>query len=154
MILINLAEQTLRGEDGRVYSISSAAKGAGEINGSNQTPRGLHVIRAKIGGGAPPNAVFVGRRQTGEIYSPEFAAKNPRADWILTRILWLGGREPGKNRGGKTDTLRRYIYIHGAPDSVPMGVPGSIGCVRMRNADILELFARVKTGARVFIAEK
>ena len=154
VILINLAAQTLRGEDGRVYQISTAAKGAGEINGSNQTPRGLHVIRAKIGAGAPENTVFRGRRPTGEIYSPAFATKSPRHDWILTRILWLGGCEPGKNKGGEVDTLRRYIYIHGAPDSAKMGVPGSIGCIRMRNADIIEFFAQVKTGAAVNIVEK
>ncbi len=154
MIVINLAEQTLRLGDGRQYPVSAAANGAGEINGSHQTPRGLHIIRAKIGAGAPPNTVFIGRRPTGETYSAEYAAKNPRRDWILTRILWLGGCEPGKNRGGKVDTLRRYIYIHGAPDSVPMGVPGSIGCIRMRNADVLELFDGVEIGARVNILEE
>ncbi|MEW6164384.1 MAG: L,D-transpeptidase [Pseudomonadota bacterium] len=122
------------------YAVSTAAKGAGEQNGSNCTPRGRHLIRARIGAGAPANTVFVRRRPTGEIWTPELAARFPGRDWILTRILWLSGCEPGVNRLGCVDTMRRYIYIHGSPDCVPMGTPGSIGCVRMRNGDIVELF--------------
>jgi len=122
------------------YVVSTAAKGAGEQNGSNCTPRGRHIIRAKVGAGETANTVFVRRRPTGEIWTPELAAANPGRDWILTRILWLSGCEPGKNRLGCVDTMRRYIYIHGSPDTVPMGQPGSIGCVRMRNSDIIELF--------------
>lgn len=125
------------------YSVSTAAKGAGEFNGSNCTPRGRHIIRAKVGAGATENTVFVRRRPTGEIWTPELATAHPGRDWILTRILWLSGCEPGINRLGNVDTMRRYIYIHGSPDTVPMGTPGSIGCVRMRNADIIELFDRV-----------
>jgi L,D-transpeptidase YbiS len=124
----------------RSYSISTARNGAGERRGSHCTPRGRHIVRAKIGAGAAPNTVFGGRRPTGEVWSPELAAQHPGRDWILTRILWLSGCEPGFNRLGEVDTMRRYIYIHGSPDAVPMGVPGSIGCVRMRNADIIELF--------------
>jgi len=97
-------------------------------------------VRAKIGAGAALNTVFVGRRPTGEIWNPELAAACPGRDWILTRILWLSGREPGRNRLGEVDTMRRYIYIHGCPDDVRLGTPGSIGCVRMRNTDIVELF--------------
>ena len=124
----------------RRYSISTAAKGAGEQNGSFCTPRGRHIVRAKVGAGATANTVFVRRRPTGELWTPELAAAHPGRDWILTRILWLSGCEPGFNRLGCVDTMRRYIYIHGSPDSVPMGTPGSIGCVRMRNRDIIELF--------------
>ena len=109
-------------------------------------------MRAKIGAGAPRGAVFRGRRGTSEVYSPELAAAHPERDWILTRILWLSGTEAGRNRLGNVDTMRRYIYIHGAPDSEPMGVPGSIGCVRMRNDDIIELFERVPVGILVSIA--
>jgi lipoprotein-anchoring transpeptidase ErfK/SrfK len=108
-------------------------------------------VRAKIGQGAPLNTVFVGRRPTGEVYSEELAARFPGRDWILTRILWLSGCEVGRNRLGTVDTMRRYIYVHGSPDSVPMGLPGSIGCVRMRNADILELFDRVPPRTPVLI---
>lgn len=135
------------------YPISTARNGPGERRGSNCTPRGRHLVRAKIGAGAPLNAVFVGRRPTGEIWSPALAAAHPGRDWILTRILWLSGCEPGFNRLGEVDTMRRYIYIHGSPDTVPMGIPGSIGCVRMRNADIVELFERVPPGTPVEIVE-
>ena len=125
------------------YRVSTAKKGAGEKNGSFCTPRGRHLVRAKIGAGQPLNAVFVRRRPTGEVWTPELHAQYPGRDWILTRILWLSGCEPGRNRLGEVDTMRRYIYIHGAPDTAEMGKPGSIGCVRMRNRDIAELFERV-----------
>ncbi len=113
----------------------------------------LHRVRLKIGAGCPLNCVFIGRRPSGEIYSAELAAAQPDRDWILTRILWLSGLEPGRNRGGAVDTLRRFIYIHGCPDSEPMGVARSHGCIRMRNRDLLELFERVDNGARVEIVE-
>ena len=135
------------------YRVSTAANGAGERNGSLCTPRGRHRIRAKIGAGLAPGAVLVGRRPTGEIWSPELHAAHPGRDWILTRILWLCGSEPGRNRFGEVDTMRRYIYIHGAPDSAAMGVPGSHGCVRMRNDELIELFDRVPVGCEVMIHE-
>lgn len=143
-------------QDGRLlqtYSISSGKKGAGEVNGSEQTPRGWHIIRAKIGGGCMANTVFVGRRPTGEIYVPELKEKFPQRDWILTRILWLSGMEVGRNRLGEVDTMRRYIYIHGTPDEVPIGIPGSHGCIRMRNDNIIELYDQVPVGTRVLIEE-
>ena len=133
------------------YAISTAANGAGELNGSYCTPRGKHVIRAKIGAGQPENTVFVRRRPTGEIYTPDLGMAHPKRDWILTRILWLSGCEPGFNRLGEVDTMRRYIYIHGSPDEVAMGMPGSHGCVRMRNIDIVELFDQVTPGTPVEI---
>ena len=135
----------------RRYPISSAKNGVGEAYGSYCTPRGRHIIRAKIGAGVAENTVFVRRRPTGEIYTPELGAQFPRRDWILTRILWLSGCEPGFNRLGSCDTMRRYIYIHGTPDSVLLGVPGSIGCIRMRNADLIELFDLVPAGTEVDI---
>lgn len=157
-IRIGLASQSLElyGDDGvlvRRYRVSTASQGAGERNGSNQTPRGRHVVRAKIGAGAPLNTVFRGRRPTGELYSAELGRQHPNRDWILTRILWLSGCEPGFNRLGDVDTMRRFIYIHGSPDSAPMGTPGSIGCVRMHNADLVDLFDRVPVGTRVDIDE-
>ena len=141
------------GEVLRSYWISTAKAGVGECFGSFQTPRGQHVIRAKIGAGLPENTVFVRRRPTGEIWTPELAAQYPEHDWILTRILWLSGCEPGRNRLGGVDTMRRYVYIHGAPDTADMGVPGSHGCVRMRNADLLDLFERVPCYTPVDICE-
>lgn len=125
--------------------------GTGQERGSYCTPLGKHIVRAKIGQGAPVNTVFVRRRPTGEIYTPELAARNLNRDWILTRILWLSGCEPGFNRLGPVDTMRRYIYIHGSPDSAEMGKPGSIGCIRMHNHDLLDLFERVSAGTPVEI---
>ena len=158
-IRIRLDAQTLElhdDADGSIvrYLVSTSGRGAGERNGSYCTPRGRHVIRAKIGAGAPLNAVFVERRPTGETYSPELAARFPQRDWILTRILWLSGCEPGFNRLGEVDTMRRMIYIHGSPDSAVMGKPGSIGCVRMHNADLVDLFERVPVGTPVDIVEQ
>ena len=144
----------LKDAQGRILMqtrISTARNGVGEENGSEKTPRGAHYIRARIGAGLPADAVLVSRRPTGEIYSPQLRAAFPNRDWILTRILWLSGLEPGKNRLGHVDTMRRYIYIHGCPDEDPMGVPGSRGCVKMRNREIIELFDRVAPGTRVII---
>lgn len=154
-ILINIEKQTLSlfENEQRVhhYLISSALNGAGEENGSEKTPRGEHIIYEKIGDKAPPNTVFVGRRPTGELYTPSLKAAFPERDWILTRILWLAGQEVGKNKFGNVDTLARYIYIHGTPDEVPMGIPGSHGCIRMRNQDLIELFDCVSVGDAVSI---
>ncbi len=155
-IEISIPEQALtllaEGESGPTrYAVSTSRHGPGEQNGSFCTPRGRHVIRAKIGAGQPLNTVFIRRRSTGEIWTPALAAAHPGRDWILTRILWLSGREPGFNRLGKVDSMRRFIYIHGSPDSVGMGKPGSIGCIRMRNRDLLELFDRVPVGTEVEI---
>jgi len=152
---IDLTRQQLTLENGQrhVYAVSTAVNGAGEHNGSHCTPRGRHRIRARIGAGQPVNTVFRGRRPTGEIYSPALARAEPGRDWILTRILWLCGEQPGFNRFGAVDTMRRYIYIHGAPDAAQMGVPGSIGCIRMHNDDLLALFDRVAAGTPVYIHE-
>ena len=141
-IVIDVPTQELRFA-GRVYSVSTAKRGLGEKNGSLCTPRGKHIVRARIGAGQPLGAVFVRRRPTGEVWTPELHGKHPGRDWILTRILWLSGCQPGFNRLGDVDTMRRYIYIHGTPDTAQLGVPGSIGCVRMRNRDVAELFELV-----------
>jgi L,D-transpeptidase YbiS len=153
---IHIARQTLTliGDDQRIiksYAVATAKNGAGERNGSNCTPRGRHIVRAKIGAGCAENTVFVGRRPTGEIYTPELGEKFPGRDWILTRILWLSGRQPGFNRLGNVDTMRRYIYIHSTPDSVPMGIPVSHGCILMRGPDVIELFDIVPCGSSINI---
>jgi lipoprotein-anchoring transpeptidase ErfK/SrfK len=156
-INVHLREQRLTLSEGQrvVFetSVSLAKNGPGEQMGSECTPRGWHQIRAKIGTGCPVNTVFRGRRPTGEIYTPELGQAHPNRDWILTRILWLSGLEPGKNRFGNVDTMRRYIYIHGSPNEVPMGIPGSHGCIRMHNEPLLEVFERVKPGTPVLLAE-
>jgi lipoprotein-anchoring transpeptidase ErfK/SrfK len=157
-IRINISTQLIdliddNGSIVKRYAISTSKNGAGEQNGSYCTPRGSHIVRAKIGAGRPLNTVFVERRPTGEVYSAELARSFPRRDWILTRILWLSGCEPGYNRLGKVDTMRRAIYIHGSPDSAEMGKPGSHGCIRMRNEDLIELFDLVPVRTPVDIRE-
>ncbi|NOS98310.1 MAG: L,D-transpeptidase [Methylotenera sp.] len=157
-IEIYIAKQTLKLLDnaGKVrvkYHVSTAANGVGCQKDSGCTPLGAHIIRAKIGAGAAANTVFVGRRATGEICTPELMEEFPARDWILTRILWLSGKEIGKNRLGNVDTMQRYIYIHGSPDGTKMGEIGSHGCVRMRNADVVELFDLVEVGTPVVIVE-
>ncbi len=154
-ITIDISTQQLyflqNGENLKTYSISTGANGVGEKKGSGRTPRGWHIVRAKIGQNCPKNTVFVGRRPTGEIYSPELGAMHPDRDWILSRILWLSGLEVGKNRLGCCDTMQRYIYIHGSPDTKPIGIPLSKGCVRMRNQDIIDLYDLVSVRTKVFI---
>jgi lipoprotein-anchoring transpeptidase ErfK/SrfK len=157
-IEIDLAEQTLKLLDDaggliHPYPVSTSKNGAGETKDSFCTPRGRHLIRAKIGAGAAENTIFIGRRPSGEIYTPALGERHPGRDWILTRILWLSGCELGFNRLGKVDTMQRYIYIHGSPDSAHLGKPGSIGCIRMRNRDIIELFDQVAAGTPVDILE-
>lgn len=155
-IEISIKQQVLilYNDDGGVvnrYVVSTAANGVGCEKDSGCTPEGVHIIRAKIGEGAALNTVFVGRRATGEVCTSDLMKQYPDRDWILTRILWLSGKEIGKNRLGNVDTMQRYIYIHGSPDGTEMGKIGSHGCIRMRNADIIQLFDQVTVGTRVFI---
>ena len=157
-IEIAIAAQTLtlRDDAGALiaqYPVSTALKGVGEEKNSYRTPRGRHIVRAKIGAGAPIGSVFKGRRATGEIWTPALDAQHPGRDFILTRILWLSGCEPGYNRLGNVDSMQRYIYIHGTPDSEPMGTPQSHGCVRMRNGDVIALFDAVPVGTSVILLD-
>jgi hypothetical protein len=155
-IKINIADQTLTLKSKRRilkrYSVSTAKNGPGEMLGSECTPRGRHIITEMIGAGCPVNTVFVERQPTGELFTPALRRQFPNRDWIITRILRLSGCEPGVNLGGEVDTYQRCIYIHGAPDDVPMGMPGSHGCIRMRNSDVLELFDAAEVGMEVSIA--
>ncbi|MDU9390333.1 L,D-transpeptidase [Pseudomonas sp. zfem002] len=157
LLHISLADQCLYGfSQGRLVvrlPVSTALNGPGERNGSGCTPRGLHQVRAKIGAGLPRGAVLRGRRWTGETWTPELHDQFPGRDWILTRILWLSGCEPGRNRLGQVDTFRRYIYLHGTPDSEPMGIPLSHGCIRLRNADLPGLFDQIPLHCPVRIEE-
>lgn len=155
-IFVSVADQALRlvlpgGEQLR-YPVSTAANGTGCVEGSYCTPTGRHRVRLKVGEGCPTGAVFRSRRPTGEVFSPALAASFPRRDWILSRILWLDGLEPGTNKGGRLDTLRRFIYIHGTADEHLVGQPASHGCIRMRNDDIVQLFTLVMPGSLVHIA--
>ena len=154
-IQVDIAKQQLHwiGDIRCSYRISSALNGVGEQQDSGCTPRGKHIIAAKIGADQPCNSVLVGREPTGEIYNSELAAQFPQRDWILSRILWLEGLEPGVNQGNGCDTRARYIYIHGTPDTEPMGEARSHGCIRMRNSDVMELFDLVEVGTRIDILE-
>lgn len=156
-LIVSITDQSLSVFDGKDLiqrlTISTALNGPGQLKNSGCTPLGLHIIRAKIGEGYPENAVFRGRRFTGEIYSSALSDQFPKRDWILTRILWLSGLEKGVNRLGDVDTMQRYIYIHGTPDSEPMGVARSHGCIRMRNKDLLWLFSRVPVGTKILIKD-
>jgi L,D-transpeptidase YbiS len=157
-IEISIADQQLRLLDAQGsiiarYAVSTALNGPGETRNSCCTPRGQHIVRAKIGAGAPSGSVFIGRRATGEVWTPELARQHPERDWILTRILWLSGVEPGFNRLADVDSMQRYIYIHGTPDDQPMGVAHSHGCIRMRNQDVIALFDAVPVGIPVNIIE-
>ena len=156
-ISIDLTRQVLQlhGTAGvsREYPVSTGKNGIGEELDSGRTPRGRHSIAEMIGAGCALNTVFVGRRPTGELYNPELRRQYPGRDWILTRIIWLLGEEPGVNRDGSVDTYSRYIYIHGVPDDVTMGEPGSAGCIRMRNRDVVELFELVSEGCEVNLFE-
>ena len=155
-VQIQLTRQSLTvlddGKPVREYLVSTSRYGPGERFGSQCTPRGTHIVRAKIGAGLPPGSVLVGRRFTGEIYDSDLARGYPDRDWILTRLMWLSGREPGRNRYGAVDSLRRFIYIHGMPDVQPVGVPFSHGCIRMRNTDVIELYEMIDTGTIVDIS--
>jgi lipoprotein-anchoring transpeptidase ErfK/SrfK len=157
LIRVSIGEQRLQlQENGRVVmdvAVATAANGPGEVMHSECTPRGRHRVRARIGDRCPVNTVFTGRRPTGEIFSRALKAEHPGRDWILTRILWLCGEEPERNRLGQVDSMRRYIYIHGCPDEDPMGIPSSHGCVKMRNSEVIELFDRVPVGTPVIIQE-
>lgn len=157
VIVISIAQQRLQLRENNAVvmdvAIATAKNGPGEKAGSECTPCGWHQVRAKIGTGAELGTVFNSRRPTGEIFSPQLREQFPERDWILTRILWLSGLEPGKNRLGDVDTMRRYIYIHGCANDVEMGVPTSHGCVNMRNEDVIDLFDRITPGTRVYITE-
>ncbi len=136
----------------REYPVSTAKNGLGELCGSYCTPRGRHRIAEKIGASQPLHAVFKARVPTGEIWSSELQANEPDRDWILTRILWLDGLEEGRNKGGQQDTHDRYIYIHGTNEEHLIGTPVSHGCIRMKNADVADLFDLVEEGMEVRIS--
>ena len=153
-VLINLKDQTLSlPKLNKFYVVSTGKNGIGEQENSGKTPRGWHRIAEKFGANEPKNAVFKARQWTGEVYDAELAAEYAERDWILSRILWLSGLEAGFNQGEGCDTYQRYIYIHGTPDTEPMGIPMSHGCIRMRNDEVVELFNLLPIDAKVYISE-
>lgn len=153
MCLLRYRKKAQIDEEG-CFFISTGKNGFGNQSGSGQTPIGWHQIRAKIGENCPDNSVFVGRRPTGERYTEKLARMQPDRDWILTRILWLSGCQTGFNRLRDCDSMRRYIYIHGTPETEPMGVAKSHGCIRMRNPELIQTFESMAIGSKVFISEQ
>lgn len=151
---VSVERQKLVGiENGRIRFVcicSTAAKGVGNREGSNQTPLGWHEIDERIGDGLPVGAVFVGRKFTGQVWQP---GERTTKDLVLTRILWLRGLEPGKNAGPGIDSHARYIYIHGTPAEEKLGTPASMGCVRLSNEEMVQVFERAESGVRVLISE-
>ena len=157
-ININITDQQLRllDEDGRLihqYPVSTSKHGTGNENGSEQTPLGLHRIKDKLGGAMPVNEVFIGRVPHGNLDECIERGVDLPDDVIMSRIMWLEGMEPGRNKGGYVDTYQRYIYIHGTNHEEDIGTPSSIGCIRMCNQDIVELFRLVDVGTEVLIEE-
>ena len=147
---------TLLDEAGQVlhsYPVSTSKFGSGSQNGSNKTPLGLHRIKDKIGGAMPINEVFLGRMPHGSLEECIERGVELPDDVITSRIMWLEGMQPGMNQGGYVDTYQRYIYIHGTSDEENIGTPASMGCIRMLNADIVELFRLVESGIEVMIEE-
>ena len=157
-IRISIADQTLvlLDEDAQVlkrYPVSTSKYGAGCENGSEKTPLGLHRIKDKIGGAMPVNEVFIGRLPHGSLEECIERGVELPDDVITSRIMWLEGMQPGRNQGGYVDTYQRYIYIHGTSEEDKIGTPASIGCIRMRNEDVVELYRLVETGTEVLIEE-
>lgn len=128
------------------YKVSTALKGVGQEKNTNKTPLGNHIIRAMIGRNLPIYAVIKARRFTNEIWKKELDDPSITVDWILSRVIWLSGKDLGRNRLGNVDTMQRYIYIHGTNEEHLLGTPSSHGCIRMSNEDVIELFDLVSVG--------
>jgi L,D-transpeptidase YbiS len=153
ILTVNISRQTVslfeNNKFVKMYPCSTSRFGIGEIKDSNCTPRGLHCIAEKIGGGEPPGTVFKERQIVGHTSQPEYANAK-----ITTRIMWLEGLEPGFNQGGDVDTHERYIYIHGTGDQESIGAPASHGCIHLADADLVSLFDLLPSGTLVWIAER
>ena len=157
-IRINISQQKLSlldeaGELIHEYPVSTSKYGTGSENGSEKTPLGLHRIKNKIGGAMPMNMVLIGREPKGMLEDCIRDGVELPDDVITSRIMWLEGMEPGRNQGGYVDTYNRYIYIHGTSDEDKIGTPASIGCIRMLNKDVVELYRLVDVGTEVLIEE-
>lgn len=157
-ININVTQQQLRllDEDDNLlkqYPVSTSKYGAGSENGSEKTPLGLHRVKDKLGGAMPVNEVYIGRVPQGDLEECQQRGVNLPDDVIMSRIMWLEGMEPGRNQGGYVDTYQRFIYIHGTNHEDSIGTPASIGCIRMRNDDVVDLFRQVEVGSEVLIEE-
>lgn len=133
------------------YPIATASKGLGAKVDTYRTPTGLHRVSEKFGDDVPPLGILKDREFTGQFADPDFAGKDN--DWITSRILWLSGLEPGVNQGDDVDSHERFIYIHGTANEGSVGTPSSMGCIRMRNADVIELYEGVAVGTLVVVLD-
>lgn len=153
VLTVNIEMQTAAlFEDGnfvRELPCSTSRFGIGEVKNSFRTPRGLHRIVEKIGGGEPAGTIFRGRQIVGHVSELGIAKAK-----ITTRILWLDGLDFGFNSGGQVDTHAREIYIHGTGDQTSIGKPASIGCIHFANADLIALYDLLPSGSLVWIAER
>ncbi len=158
IVIVDVSRQQLdyyrHGKWVQRYAVSTAEKGVGNAVDSFQTPLGLHYVARKIGAGEPINAIFRARQPTGERATVELAPRHLDEDLVTSRIIWLAGLEEGVNRGPGVDSFERYIYIHGTPEEGLIGQPASHGCIRMKNADIIELFDQLPERALVWIIER
>jgi len=151
LLVVEIGSQLLRvfigGRQDRQYKVSTSLRGAGCRNGTGCTPLGWHRIDEKIGADASPGTVFKGR-VAGDVATD---LSLPEGDLITSRILWLQGMQPGYNQGGQVDSRSRYIYIHGTAQEHLIGSAVSMGCIRMRNDEVIALFDLVEPGTAVFI---
>jgi hypothetical protein len=152
VLVVNIARQTTalfeKGALQKTFRCSTSKFGIGETAGSNRTPRGLHRIAEKIGGGWPVGTVFKGRKPVG------FTWRGQAAATITSRIFWLEGLEPGFNRAGRVDSHSRYIYIHGTGNEPALGRPDSHGCIHLAAQDLIPLYDKIPAGSLVWLSEK
>ena len=152
---VSVGRQQLAGiKQGRIrfaYACSTAAKGTGNRENSHQTPLGWHEIAERYGEGLPWGAIFRERKYTGKAWHP---GNETTKDFILSRILWLRGLEPGTNQGPGIDSHARYIYIHGTPAERRLGAPNSLGCIRLSNDHVIALFEAAASGTKVLISQR
>ena len=154
-IIVDISDQRLYLIEGSIiiesYPISSSKYGEGSIENSFKTPLGKHIIKEKIGSGAPLNTIFVARVNTNEKANIIRSLDDSEDDYVTSRILWLDGLEEGINKGEGVDSFNRFIYIHGTHEEGLIGQKSSHGCIRMFNNDVVKLYDIVKKGTKVYI---
>jgi len=157
LVLVSVARQELylvqNSKVTSTYRISTSKKGVGSTAGSDKTPPGIHRVKEKYGEGAKEGAIFKGRAYIGREAEIVTEPISVNTDDVTTRILWLEGLEPGKNKGEGIDSYKRYIYIHGTPEEGLIGTPASHGCIRMLNREVIEVFNKVPIGTLVVVLE-
>lgn len=148
LLVVDVPSQVLAvveaGRPAQRLLVSTAKAGVGNRSGSNQTPLGWHRVDERIGDGEPRGRVFRSRVPQSEILSGDQLVAPESGDYVLTRILWLRGLQPGYNSGGDVDSHDRCIYLHGTNQEQLLGMPASHGCIRLSNDDVIALFDRIR----------